>query len=70
MVKALQKKISQQDKEKVAVRMIFEQKLKRLVDSVAQAALPDQILPSSAQLELMVLQRLVDASIAALNATS
>lgn len=69
-ISGLQKKVAIQTKEKIAVRMIFEDKVKRLVDGVARVGLGERsALPHTTQLELQVLQRLVDASIAALAAT-
>jgi len=43
--------------------------VKRLVDGIARVGLEERALPHSTQLELQVLQRLVDASIAALAVT-
>lgn len=68
---SLKKKYVVQNKERSALKIILEKKMKTLVDSIAQTTLTEDgggsnVLPTRTKREIQVLQRLVDASLMAL----
>jgi len=68
---SLKKKYMVQNKERSALKIILEKKMKTLVDSIAQTTLTtdgtvSRSLPTRTKREIQVLQRLVDASLMAL----
>jgi len=72
-ISTLRKKCSIQVKERTALKTILENKIKVLVDNVAMAAgannrgLESELLPSKASKDLRTLQRIIVASLAALD---
>lgn len=70
---SLKKKYVVQNKERSALKIILEKKMKTLVDSIAQTTLTadggsaSKALPTRTKREIQVLQRLVDASLMALD---
>ena len=70
---AAKHKIEIQQKERAALKVILEKKMKVLIDNISSVVVGDDengntsSVPSRTQREVQVLKRLVDASVAALN---